>query len=388
MKKFFLASFFLVVALFTSTNTASASEATDHQVRISEIQFLLTQTSDPAEIAALSAELEVLVTEETKNNTTNSTYYREPQGYAYKSLIEDKVLDFGERTQVAQVNIYLGGSEDAVLNKLTFTVDPMGHKPWEYLKNVYLSRKGKIISTIDASKERNWDIALKAGAAGQEYVRYYFLTFEDIDEPISSTEWSNIVLSATARSFTDVSQSVFTSPAVFKFFFTQKKGATFTGKDTGNTWVLQVSDDDYKRQDADLSVAHGWNEKNKSWERDDIEVTESVSTSTDVSTNKEQMLSQIQSLLQRIAALQEQLRMLNTSRASVTTGLSVGSEVTVKERLNVRQNASDTSVLLGTQPMGMTGTIVDGPVTSGGYSWLKVNYSSGVDGWSVANWLY
>ena len=386
----FFTAFFLVVALFTSTNTASANEATDRQVRMSEIQFLLTQTSDPAEIATLSAELEVLVTEETNNDTTNSTYYREPQGYAYKSLIGDKVLDFGERAQVAQVNIYLGGSEDAVLNTLTFTVDPMGHKPWEYLKNVYLSRKGKIISTIDASKERNWDIASKANAVGQEYVRYYFLTFEDIDEPISSTEWSNIVLSATARSSADVSQSVFASPAVFKFFFTQKNGTTFTGKDTGDTWILQVSDDDYKRQDADLSVAHGWNEKTKSWERDDIEVTESVSTGTGsgVSANKEQMLSLIQSLLQRIAALQEQLRMQNASRSSVTTGLSVGSEVIVKERLKVRQNASATSVLLGTQPIGMTGTIVDGPVTSGGYSWLKVNYSSGVDGWSAANWLY
>ena len=43
--------------------------------------------------------------------------------------------------------------------------------------------------------------------------------------------------------------------------------------------------------------------------------------------------------------------------------------------------------LLGTQSLGALGTIVSGGTSAGGYYWWNVNYDSGVDGYSVQNYL-
>jgi hypothetical protein len=43
---------------------------------------------------------------------------------------------------------------------------------------------------------------------------------------------------------------------------------------------------------------------------------------------------------------------------------------------------------LGTQAIGMTGTIVAGPTLANGITWWQINYDSGVDGWSGADNFY
>ena len=65
-----------------------------------------------------------------------------------------------------------------------------------------------------------------------------------------------------------------------------------------------------------------------------------------------------------------------------------GSRVRVSSGpLNVRLKPSTSSKILGTQPTGALGTIVDGPKKGSGYTWWKINYDSGADGWSVGNYL-
>jgi beta-glucanase (GH16 family) len=55
--------------------------------------------------------------------------------------------------------------------------------------------------------------------------------------------------------------------------------------------------------------------------------------------------------------------------------------------LNVRSTANTTGTQLGTQATGALGTVIGGPVAQGGYSWWNINYDSGVDGWSVEDYL-
>src|SRR3989338_550941 len=67
---------------------------------------------------------------------------------------------------------------------------------------------------------------------------------------------------------------------------------------------------------------------------------------------------------------------------------TIGERVQVSSGpLNVRAKASLSDKILGTQPTGALGTIVEGPKSSGGYIWWKVNYDTGVDGWSIENYL-
>ena len=54
-------------------------------------------------------------------------------------------------------------------------------------------------------------------------------------------------------------------------------------------------------------------------------------------------------------------------------------------RLGVRSEPDGS--LLGRQPNGSTGTIIDGPSTAGGFTWWKVNYDNGIDGYSAGEFL-
>ena len=56
-------------------------------------------------------------------------------------------------------------------------------------------------------------------------------------------------------------------------------------------------------------------------------------------------------------------------------------------KLNVRSCAGTTCSILGTQANGATGTITDGPQIATGYTWWKVNFASGADGWAVEDYL-
>ncbi|MDO8523490.1 MAG: glycosyl hydrolase, partial [bacterium] len=56
--------------------------------------------------------------------------------------------------------------------------------------------------------------------------------------------------------------------------------------------------------------------------------------------------------------------------------------------LNVRPSAN--GICPGTcptQPTGVLGTVIGGSTNAGGFNWWNINYDSGVDGWSVENYL-
>lgn len=67
---------------------------------------------------------------------------------------------------------------------------------------------------------------------------------------------------------------------------------------------------------------------------------------------------------------------------------SAGDKVKVSAAtLNVRNSASTTGALLGTQTSGTFGTVISGPTVQNGYTWWKIDYESGADGWSIENSL-
>jgi hypothetical protein len=71
----------------------------------------------------------------------------------------------------------------------------------------------------------------------------------------------------------------------------------------------------------------------------------------------------------------------------IPTGLSVGSTVQTTSRLQVRSAASTSATSLGRQSKGATGTILEGPLSANGYTWWKIDYASGADGWSIDSYL-
>ena len=54
-------------------------------------------------------------------------------------------------------------------------------------------------------------------------------------------------------------------------------------------------------------------------------------------------------------------------------------------RLNVRSTAN--GVFLGQQLHNAGGVIIDGPINTAGYSWYKVDFSIGVDGWVAGGFV-
>lgn len=67
--------------------------------------------------------------------------------------------------------------------------------------------------------------------------------------------------------------------------------------------------------------------------------------------------------------------------------LALNDTINTSSKLNVRSNPSGTAGILGKVNSGATGVVVDGPVISGSYSWWKVQYNSGLVGWSAGDWL-
>jgi hypothetical protein len=66
---------------------------------------------------------------------------------------------------------------------------------------------------------------------------------------------------------------------------------------------------------------------------------------------------------------------------------TVSGRIVVTEAVNVRTSPSTSSKKLGHQAVGNTGTIVDGPISSGGYTWLQISYDAAPSGWSAAKYL-
>lgn len=70
-----------------------------------------------------------------------------------------------------------------------------------------------------------------------------------------------------------------------------------------------------------------------------------------------------------------------------STKFVIGDAIKTTTTVNVRESASPTGLILGTQPEGHTGKVTSGPVSGGGYVWWKLDYDDGVDGWTVENYL-
>lgn len=73
-----------------------------------------------------------------------------------------------------------------------------------------------------------------------------------------------------------------------------------------------------------------------------------------------------------------------SSAAAFKTGQSVATTDTV----NVRAGGALDGIVLGTQAAGAKGEVMsEAPVVSGGYTWYRINFQSGVDGWVVSQYL-
>ncbi len=70
-----------------------------------------------------------------------------------------------------------------------------------------------------------------------------------------------------------------------------------------------------------------------------------------------------------------------------TPSFTVGGRVQATATLNVRGAPSPTATLLGAQSLNALGTVVGGPTTADGYVWWNINYDSGVDGWSIQDYM-
>jgi hypothetical protein len=71
--------------------------------------------------------------------------------------------------------------------------------------------------------------------------------------------------------------------------------------------------------------------------------------------------------------------------AQSSANLSVGDRIVVAEAVKVRDGAN--GVHNNAQQRGATGTIIGGPVVTGGYTWWSINYDTGTDGWSAEDFL-
>jgi hypothetical protein len=68
-----------------------------------------------------------------------------------------------------------------------------------------------------------------------------------------------------------------------------------------------------------------------------------------------------------------------------STVIKIGDRVIINATVNIRKTPG--GKILGYQRNGSTGVVTDGPTNSGGRSWYKINYSSGVDGWTASSFL-
>ena len=76
-----------------------------------------------------------------------------------------------------------------------------------------------------------------------------------------------------------------------------------------------------------------------------------------------------------------------TNNSNISGRFAIGSSVRTTDNLRVRSSASINGIILTTQPLGSRGIVKGGPIVSGGYTWWNIDYASGLDGWSVENYL-
>lgn len=101
----------------------------------------------------------------------------------------------------------------------------------------------------------------------------------------------------------------------------------------------------------------------------------------------------INSLLQLLQSLQIQLADLlaaqsGDSNMDVLNPPSLaGRQMQTRTSVRVRTAPAITGAVMATLPAGTIGTVLAGPVERDGNSWWKVQYTTGVTGWSAGMWL-
>jgi hypothetical protein len=68
-----------------------------------------------------------------------------------------------------------------------------------------------------------------------------------------------------------------------------------------------------------------------------------------------------------------------------SANFSIGDTAIVAVKVNVR--SSPNGAIVGKQVAGATGTLIGGPVNKAGYTWWKINYTTGVDGWTAEDFI-
>lgn len=68
-------------------------------------------------------------------------------------------------------------------------------------------------------------------------------------------------------------------------------------------------------------------------------------------------------------------------------GIQVNDRVKTTDRVNVRGTACNNGKPAGKQPSGATGKVVAGPSAGCGYTWWKIDFNSGADGWVAQDYL-
>ncbi len=76
-----------------------------------------------------------------------------------------------------------------------------------------------------------------------------------------------------------------------------------------------------------------------------------------------------------------------TTLPTTSTQFTIGQSVQTTASLNVRSTPSTSGTLVGTEATGVVGTVSGGPSYANGYWWWNVNYTNGISGWSVQNYL-
>ena len=80
-----------------------------------------------------------------------------------------------------------------------------------------------------------------------------------------------------------------------------------------------------------------------------------------------------------------------TPLSAMADTLAVGSVVEVTgtggDGLNVRSSADSSAAVVGVEKDGARGVVQEGPVTGGSFTWWRVQWNSGVMGWSAATYL-
>ena len=67
--------------------------------------------------------------------------------------------------------------------------------------------------------------------------------------------------------------------------------------------------------------------------------------------------------------------------------VAIGGRIVTTANLNVHSGAGIGAASTGSQPIGAGGVVLAGPTIVDGYTWWQVNYDTGVDGWSIGDYL-